>query len=274
MALRLTLKTEPGERITLAGLTPSRLAGRTSGDIENHPVGRGQHPVNIGDVFTISGDISDGALVIEGGSPRFDDVAAGLDGGSVTVKGDVGHYAGHRMTGGRLEIEGSARHHLASTMIDGLVTVSGSVGDRLGAPKPGERDGMLGGAVIINGSAGDLCGERQRRGLVLIKGDVGQQAGGRMLGGTLWALKGFGDCVGIQMRRGTILTPRLDAPMATFLDCGEHRLGILTIMARHYAEVLGDLAPPLPTGLVRRFAGDTASIGRGEILVYGDNTAA
>lgn len=267
MALTLTPKADATERLDLSPLTPSKLQGTATADIANLTIGCGLHPVMVGDVFAISGDISDGEIVIAGGSNRYDNVGAKLNAGTIRVDGDVGHFAGTEMSGGNLLIEGNARHHLGSSMSDGLLTVKGNVGDRLGAPRPGVRDGIAGGIVIVEGTAGHDCGERQRRGLVLIKGQVGDYSGGRMLGGTIWSLTGFGRGLGVQMRRGTIITPKLEAPLSTFLDCGVHTLGILDIMSRHYASILGDTLPALPTGPVRRFAGDMASIGRGEILV-------
>ncbi len=266
--LRLTLLAPPPVRIDLAALTPSKLAGKSADEIARIEIGLGARALRVGDVFRLSGDVTDGAIRFEGGSARFDRLGAGLDGGVIHVDGDVGHYAGASMSAGRLAIGGSARHHLGSSMSGGLLTVSRDAGDRLGAPRPGVRDGMSGGTIVVEGSAGEFCGERQRRGLVLVKGCVGQSAGARMLGGTIWSPTGFGENLAVQMRRGTILTPKLFTVLSTFTDCGMHDLGILTIMARHYARVLGDLAPPLPSGPVRRFAGDMASIGRGEILVY------
>ena len=62
---------------------------------------------------------------------------------------------------------------------------------------------------------------------------------------------------------------KVERMLATFADCGMHDLNILRIMNRHFAETLGALAPkPLPLK-VRRYAGDLASIGKGEILLTG-----
>lgn len=268
-ALTLTLHTAPPERLNLSALTPSKLAGTSTADLARIDLGTSARPIRLGDIFQVSGNLADGNLVISGGSSRLDEVGNGLDGGTLTIEGDVGHHAGRRMSAGRLTINGTARHHLASSMSGGTITVSGNVGDRLGAPAPGERDGMSGGAVVVTGSAGDLCGERQRRGLIVVKQTAGAYAGGRMLGGTIWALGGFGHGLGVQMRRGTVLTPNLENPLSTFTDCGHHTLGILAIMSRHYANELGSLCPTLPTGPVRRLTGDMASLGRGEILVTG-----
>jgi formylmethanofuran dehydrogenase subunit C len=69
------------------------------------------------------------------------------------------------------------------------------------------------------------------------------------------------------MRRGTLMGPSVDSLLPTFVECGKHDLVIVRIMARYFKSVLGDLAPkPMPL-FVQKIAGDTATIGRGEILL-------
>ena len=88
-----------------------------------------------------------------------------------------------------------------------------------------------------------------------------------MIGGTIVAEGGFGANAGQLMRRGTLIGPRVDRMLPTFADCGHHELVILRVMERGWGRVLGPLAPePFPAG-VRRFAGDLAAIGKGELLL-------
>jgi formylmethanofuran dehydrogenase subunit C len=88
-----------------------------------------------------------------------------------------------------------------------------------------------------------------------------------MVGGTIVAEGGFGAHAGQLMRRGTLIGPNATPMLATFGDCGLHELVILKVMERAWARELGELAPhPLPA-VVRRFAGDLASIGKGELLL-------
>ena len=69
------------------------------------------------------------------------------------------------------------------------------------------------------------------------------------------------------LRRGTLIGASVERMLPTFADCGRHDLNIAKIMNKHFAEVLGAAAPrPMPL-LVRRFAGDLATIGKGEILL-------
>jgi formylmethanofuran dehydrogenase subunit C len=126
---------------------------------------------------------------------------------------------------------------------------------------------MTGGNVIVDGNIGARAGDKMRRGLILVRGTTGEAAGSRMIGGTIVAEGGLGPHAGQLMRRGTLIAPRVDRLMATFGDCGVHDLVILRLMSRGWLAELGPLAPkPFPPA-VRRFAGDLAAIGKGEILL-------
>ena len=143
----------------------------------------------------------------------------------------------------------------------------GTAGDFAGAPRSGDKQGMAGGTVVIEGNVGERAGDRMRRGTIITRGTFGPAAGSRMMGGTLWTEQGFGPGPGPLLRRGTLIGPKAEHILATYADCGAHDLVILRIMNRYFAEDLGPHAPkPLPP-TVRRYAGDLASLGKGEILL-------
>ena len=265
-ALTLKLHTPPPMRLNLAPLHASNLAGKTSAEIESIALTHGARPVRVADIFSLSGSPGD-SLHIEGGSNRLDYIATHADGGTIIVEGDVGAYAAHKMKSGRLDIRGNAQAYLASSLNGGLITVTGSAGDHLGGPHAGERDGISGGTVIVTGAIGELGGERMRRGTIITHAKTGANTGARMMGGTIIAPQGFGPCAGIQMRRGMLIAPSMDNMLTTFVDCGHHDLGIVHIISRHLQKTLGELAPELPASRVHRFAGDMASLGKGEILL-------
>lgn len=265
-ALKLRLNTSPTGRINLSGINPTKLAGLSAAEVARLHVEAGPEKICLGDCFKVEGTGND-TLVIEGTNARCDFIGAENKDGTIIVDGDAGFYAGRQMRGGRLEIRGNAGAFLASSLEDGLVVVDGSAGDNLGAPLRGERDGIGGGIVVVKGEIGNSAGARMRRGTIIASGKIGSGAGERMMGGTLWTATGFGTDAGIQMRRGTLIGPSVERMRPTFLDCGLHELGILNIMSRYLKETLGELAPHPITGSVRRFAGDMASIGRGEILL-------
>lgn len=264
-ALTLKLKAAPDQRLDLSGVTPRSLASLSQAEIESLPIGTGRRPLKLADLFTIAGSPGD-TLVIEGSSARLDEVGTELDDGTIIVEGDVGSYAGRRMKGGRLEIRGAAGAYLASGLRGGIVLAK-SAGDLIGAPRVGERFGMLGGIVVIAGDCGERAGDRMRRGTIITKGRFGASAGSRMMGGTLWTETGFGAGPGPLMRRGTLIGPSVDRLLPTFSDAGLHDLNILRLLSRHFAETLGDLAPAALPGKVRRISGDLATIGKGEILL-------
>ena len=69
------------------------------------------------------------------------------------------------------------------------------------------------------------------------------------------------------MRRGTLIGPSVRSLLPTFVDCGNHDLVALRLIMRYLTETLGPLAPKAVAGPQRRWAGDLATIGRGELLL-------
>jgi formylmethanofuran dehydrogenase subunit C len=266
--LTLTLRAPLTERLDMARLTAALSGARSAYDLEQLALTDGRNRVCLGDAFTVSGTAGSGETVIAGGSDRLDGIGAGLTAGAIRVDGDVGAGVGRDMRGGgRIDIHGSAGGQLASGMKGGLIHVTGSAGDGTGGIAPGRRFGMTGGTVVIDGNAGARTGDRMRRGLILVRGRTGSATGSRMCGGTIIAEGGLGAGPGPLMRRGTLIGPKTDGLLATFADCGNHDLVILKVMARAWMRELGALAPkPIPAS-VRRFAGDLAALGTGEVLL-------
>jgi len=265
-ALTFTLRAPPSRAIDLSVLIPSRLQSMAQKDIEALTLGAGDNALTVGDVFSVAGTPGD-TIVIAGGSPLLDYVGAGLDGGAITADGTVGAYAGRGMKGGTLTIGGDAGAYLGSTAKGGLIHVKGSAGDFLGGARPGDKFGMLGGTALIEGNVGERAGERMRRGVVVARGTFGAAAGSRMVGGTLWTETGFGPRPGPLLRRGTLIGPKVDELLPTFVDCGRIDPVILGILSRYIAQTLGPLAPKALPPTVRKIAGDLATIGKGEILL-------
>lgn len=261
--LTLKLKSAPAIRIDLSGLSPALAAGSSASALALLTIAPA---TRLGDLFAITGTTG-GDMTITGSTDRIDGIGAGLTSGTLTVEGDAGANAGLAMRGGKLIIHGNAGPYLASGMKAGIIHVTGQAGDFAGGVASGKRFGMTGGSVIIDGNIGTRAGDKMRRGLILVRGKTGEAAGSRMVGGTIVAEGGFGPHAGQLMRRGTMIGPKVERMSSTFADCGLHELVILAIMSRAWAHDLGPLAPkPLPAK-VRRFAGDLASIGKGEILL-------
>ncbi len=262
--LTLTLRQALHHSVDLSALVPAKLAGLSTADVEKLSLGA----LAVGDVFSVSGSVGD-TVSISGDSGFLDYAGGGLCSGTVVVEGSIGNYAATAMTGGRLDIRGNAGDYLATRLSGGIVSVKGNAGHFLGGTRPGDRFGMVGGIVVVDGNVGERAGERMRRGIILSRGSIGAAAGSRMVGGTIWTETGFGLDPGRLLRRGTLIGPSVERFLPTFNNCGKHDLNILRIMNKYVADTLGPLAPrPLPL-MVRRFAGDLATLGKGEILLTG-----
>jgi formylmethanofuran dehydrogenase subunit C len=264
--LTFRLTAAPHEGLDLSPLTPKRLASIPLAEMLRLVVGTTKQALTVGDVFAVSGKPGD-TVKIEGGSAKLDFVGAELDHGTLIVEGDVGVGAGRKMRGGRLEIRGDAGALLASGMSGGTILVKGSAGGHVGGLSPGDKFGMTGGIVVVEGHAGDRAGDRMRRGTILVRGRCGGFAGSRMVGGTIWSELGFGTDPGLLMRRGTLIAPTVERMPPTFADSGKHDLVILRVLSRYMTATLGPLAPRPLSGVVRKYAGDLATIGKGEILL-------
>jgi len=264
--LTFRLTSAPTERLDLSQLTPRRLASLPLADVLKLDIGSTKSGLKLGDAFAVSGKPGE-TVKIEASSSKLDFIGTDLDHGTIIVDGDAGVGAGRRMTGGRLEIRGDAGALLGSGISGGEILVKGSAGSQVGGLTPGDRFGMLGGLIAIEGDAGDRAGDRMRRGTIYVRGKCGGFAGSRMVGGTIWTELGFGAEPGMLLRRGTLIGPSVDVMLPTFVDAGRHDLVILRILSRYMRERLGSAAPKALPGSVRKFAGDLATIGKGELLL-------
>jgi formylmethanofuran dehydrogenase subunit C len=265
--LVLTLKERPPERLDLSPLVPHLLAGKTANEIARIGVQTTRRPLMVGDVFRVRmGDPR--CIRIEDASDRLDWIGHGMADGEIVVDGDAGSQAGRLMTGGHLTIRGSAGPWAASGMRGGEIEIGGSAGDRVGGPLPGEMAGMRGGVVIVRGDAGERIGDRLRRGTIVVEGRAGAWAGSRMIAGTIILTGSAGPLPGYLMRRGTIVLGSAATLSPTFIDCGKQDLVALRLLATFVARYSARAGKVLQRSL-RRFAGDMAVLGKGEIFLAG-----
>jgi formylmethanofuran dehydrogenase subunit C len=265
-ALIFALRGEPAQRLDLSPLTAQGLAGKSLKEIERIELQTTRIRVTAGEVFRVSG--GDPANIhFAGGSKRFDRVGCAMSAGRIVVDGDVGVEAGRLMTGGRLSVRGDAGPFAASGMGGGMLEISGDAGERLGGPLSGEMTGMRGGLAHVRGNAGERAGDRLRRGTILIEGFAGAYAGSRMIAGTLVIGRQAGDLPGYLMGRGTIVLGEEAAMLSpSFVDCGEHDLVAARLLGAFIGQTSTKLAALLRRPL-RRYAGDMAALGKGEILL-------
>lgn len=266
--LCLTLREPPAQRVDLSPLTAGQLVGKSHEEVATIELTSGNRKVRLDSLFTISGNFVS-ELEIHGSCDRLDGIAAGMTHGRIVVQGDVGAYLGAGMRGGSLVVHGNSGAFTATGMRGGRIHIYGNTGDFLGAALPGDHHGMQGGLVLVDGDTGDRLGDRMRRGMVLIEGNAGDYCASRMVAGTIAVWCRVGRFPGLGMRRGTLLlgeTPGSLLP--TFNDCGEYPLNFLTLLVRSWRTLRSKFATLPDSGLqVRRYMGDLANDGRGEILV-------
>lgn len=265
-ALTFTLIAETRQRIDCSPLTPDLLAGKSAAEIAAIELHCGNRKLRADSLFEIAGDDAS-QIVFVNSNAKLDFIGAHMKSGSITVNGDVGAYLGFQAKKAAIDVQGNAGAYAASGLSGGSIKVNGNVGDYLAAAIPGDRKGMKGGLVIVTGNAGDRAGDQMRRGIVLIEGNAGAYCASRMLAGTIGVLGSVGDYVGYGMRRGTLLLftqPRLHA---TLQDCGSHTLPFLSLMFKSF-KGLPTKFGQMDANRVRRFAGDLASDGKGEILIF------
>ena len=264
--LTLTLRAPLARSVDMSPLIPERLAGLNVAQVGALSLGDASHVTNF---FEVSGEDTKNIL-IRNSRDHLTHVGATMRSGSITVEGDCGSYAGLGMNGGRLHIKGNAGDFAGCGMRAGTIRIDGNAGDFAGGALAGNRQGMRGGILAIHGNAGDRAGERMRRGLLLVGGNAGSYCGANMLAGTVFVGANVGTMPGFSLKRGTLLLRHAPAEFpVTFRDSGEHALLFLTLLEKQLRRDGEEFARFLPFGKkVRRYCGDLAQDGTGEILVF------
>ena len=263
-SLTFTLREHPRQPVDVSPLTPDNLRDKPFNEIEALQLASGNRKLRVDELFELTpGDAQQ--IVIRTNCDKLNFVGREMTQGSITVEGEAGAYTGMHMRGGRLTVTGNVGAYAATGMAAGFMHIGGSAGDFLAASLPGDAHGMHGGTVVVDGNCGDRLGDRMRRGVVLIRGATGSYCATRMLAGTIVVEGELGILPGLRMQRGTLLAGHALQLPATFNDCGVHTFPFLYLLA-HHLEALGH---PLRLALVRsrRYAGDLANDGQGEILI-------
>jgi formylmethanofuran dehydrogenase subunit C len=203
----------------------------------------------LGDLFDVTGDPA-GSLRVIGDLSLGNRIGAGLSEGDVTVEGDVGREAGLAMAGGSLVIEGNA-------------------GDQAGAAPLGFKRGMTGGELIVRGSTGAGAGSAMRRGLLVVGGKAGEQTGVGMIAGTVVVFGQAGTDSGLWSKRGTLLAfGRITIPATYTYACTYQPVHLRLLLSRLRSRYGLPVRSRHLSGFYRRYSGDMAELGKGEILTW------
>jgi len=267
------------DRITLAlrsplecaldadAIAPDRFAALGSQEISALPLWDGRNSVALGDVFAVNGERSQ-TVVLEGDLTKLHGVGTMMSGGTLEISGSIGNAVGARMRGGTIRVQGSVGDDAGIAMSGGSLIIAGDARDRVGGALHGASKGMTGGDIIVRGAAGRECGARMRRG-ILSCGSVGAGAGLAMIAGNIIVSGAVGDGPGIGNKRGTIVAFGGIAIPPTYAYACTYRPPHLSLMLLYlrarYALPVDDAQLH---GLFKRYSGDLAEIGKGEILEW------
>jgi formylmethanofuran dehydrogenase subunit C len=248
--LVLSLRDASAAALDLGVLLREPWVGLDAAALARRPVDvAGTGPVPAGELFEIRGTPT-GRLRLEGDLRGARGVGAGLAEGTVVVESGVGDDAGQGMAGGMLRIRGDA-------------------GARAGGAAPGHKRGMTGGELVVDGAAGPEAGAGMRRGLLVVGGDAGERAGLGMLAGTVIVFGAAGAGAGQWSKRGSIVAMGGVTPPATYRYACVYRPEYLRLTLMHLRSMHGvPVTDRHVDGTYRRYSGDLAELGKGEILAW------
>lgn len=267
MTLRLTSRYSGSVPIEAPCVAPDRLAGLSPAKIAKLPVQHGNASAQLGDYFKVDGDTSDADVILDGDCARIKWLGAHMAGGRLTIHGNASTHVGSGMRGGAIEVHGHADDWCGAEMHGGAIRIHGSVSNHAGAAYPGSRRGMRGGILLIDGAAGYQLGAVMRRGLIAVGGGIGDFAAAGMIAGTIFAFGPVGRNPAAGMKRGTFaaFSPGIELLPTFRFDCA-YRPTFIDLYLRRLQSLAWPL-PDLETSLFRRYRGDSAARGLGEILI-------
>ena len=265
--ITLTLRAPLDRALDADAIAADRLAALSAQEIAALPLWDGRNAVALGDVFSVSGERAQ-TVVLEGDLAKLRGVGSMMSGGTLEIRGSVGDAVGARMVGGAIAVQGSAGDDAGSAMSGGSLVIAGNAGDRAGGALQGASKGMTGGHIVVRGSVGREAGARMRRG-TLCCASAGAGAGLGMIAGNVIVAGAIGDEPGAGNKRGSIVAlggvrvPQTYAYACTYRP--PHLSLMLLFLRRRFAFPVDDAHLH---GLYKRYSGDLAEIGKGEILEW------
>jgi formylmethanofuran dehydrogenase subunit C len=265
--ITLTLRAPLERPLDADAIAPDRFAALGAQEIAALPLWDGRNSIALGDVFSVNGERSQ-TVVLEGDLTKLHGVGSMMSAGTLEITGSIGNSVGARMRGGAISVQGSAGDDAGSAMAGGSLVIAGSAGDRVGGALPGASKGMTGGDIIVRGGVGREGGARMRRG-ILYCATAGTGAGLGMIAGNIIVAGAIGDGAGAGNKRGSIVALGGMRVPQTYAYACTYRPPHLSLMLRFLRARYGiSVDDAHLRGLYRRYSGDLAEIGKGEILEW------
>jgi formylmethanofuran dehydrogenase subunit C len=263
----LTLKNQPHVPLEAESLSPDVTAALALDAIRALPVHLGNRQRRVDDFFEVAGPTGD-ELEIRGDAGKVKWIGRGMTGGRISINGNAGMHLGAGMKGGAIEVSGNVGDWLGAEMSGGRIRVGGNAGGQVGAAYRGSLTGMTGGTILIGGTAGLEVGMRMKRGIIAVGDRVRDFAGLEMMGGTILLRNGAELRTGAWISRGTIISLKPIPLLPTFSYSCTYNPTFLRLYARHLSTLGFSIPHEDQDGAYRRYTGDAAVPGWGEILVW------
>jgi formylmethanofuran dehydrogenase subunit C len=128
---------------------------------------------------------------------------------------------------------------------------------------------MSGGELVIRGSAGTEAGNRMRRGILAIVGDSAGYIGQGMIAGTAVVFGSAGNDPMLWSKRGSLVAfGAVTVPLTFRYACTYQPVQLRLLLTRLRAGYRLPIDDRHLAGYYRRYSGDMAELGKGEILEW------
>ena len=249
-------------------ICPDCFADCQQSEIRALPIFCGRRRRMLGDLFSVSGEASD-QVTVEGDLTHFKRIGQGMSRGRLTLRGNGGMHLGAYMKGGEICVEGNTQDWAGAHMTGGMIRIRGNAGHFTGAAYPGEIRGVNRGVILVHGGVGNEAGARMRRGLIVVAGNSGECIGAGMIAGSVFVFGKMGARAGAGNKRGAIVALGETAPLLpTYQYQCRTQFGFLGVYLRQIRDWGIGVSDELLNGYFRRFSGDMTALNKGEILIY------
>ncbi len=268
--MKLILHTQPEVPLEAEVISPDQLSGKTAEEAATLTVFHGNRQKKLGDFFTITGEVKEGVVELEGDLSKVKLIGSEMTYGCLKIQGSVGAHLGAEMSGGEIIVEGDASDWVGREMSDGRICIKGNAGHMVGSAVRGSSIGIQGGEIIIYGNAKNEVGNGMRRGLIAIGGDSGDFTGVNMKAGTIVVLGKLGQRPGAGMVRGTIISTHNAVLLPTFTYNTTYQPTVLKSILIYLRKLGFLIKGEHINGNYQRWSGDSIELNKGEILLLAD----
>jgi formylmethanofuran dehydrogenase subunit C len=268
--MKLILHTQPQVPLEAEFISPNQFSGKSLSEIAALPVFHGNNIKTLSDFFTISGELTDETVEVEGDLSKVKLVGAGMSSGLLKITGNIGTHLGAEMTGGEIIVNGDAGDWVGREISGGRITIKGNAGHLVGSAVRGSSVGIQGGEIIIHGNTKNETGNGMRRGLIAVGGNSGDFTGVNMKAGTIVVLGKLGQRPGAGMVRGTIISTNTAELLPTFTYGTTYKPTVIKTILIYLRKLGLPMENEHINGKYQRWSGDSLELNKGEILLFSD----